>query len=350
MGLRGAMSKFAAIRADFYEDLAEGLDDRAPLVPELEKYMFRAHRRRSSLAGLYALWLKKMDVLTFSNALKGTIPAMDSLVLLAAEASGNLPHGLRFLAGSVRAVAKIRSTIISAIAVPVLVMSMIVGMLFGFGKFMVPLLSAIVPENHWPTVGKLMLWMSSIVMDYGLVLFVLLAAIVSAGVWALPNWCGFSRTRVDGYLPFSLYRDYNSAVMLVSLSGLMQEGSSLVGSLKSMRSSSPPWLAWHLGQVLFKLDTDSATPAKAFDTGVLPLDVFERVVDYGERSSFQHALTRIGNQSLAKLDISVQKKAKVLNYLLLFVAGTLMALVIGSVMLTAQQARTELSTRVVPSK
>lgn len=342
-GLARAKSAFAKIRAEFYEDLAESLDDRAVLVDYLRKHMLRAQARGSGLAGLYALWLKRMDTLSFSAALKGTVPTMDSMVLLAAESSGNLPQGLRFLTYSVRSVAKIKGTITGAIAMPLVVGGMITGMLFGFGKFMVPILSAIVPVERWPSMGKIMYFLSRMVTDYGLVVFGVVGSIIGGIVWSLPNWSGPIRKRFEGIMPFSLYRDYNSAVMLVSLSGLMQSGTSLVGSIKAIRASSPPWLGWHMSQVLHRLDTESAMPAKAFDTGLMPQDLYERVLDYGERSSFQGALKKIGNQALESLDKKVQKKAKIMNYILLLISGTLMALVIGSVMLTAQQARVELS-------
>lgn len=341
--LKRGKSAFGRIRAEFYEDLAESLDDKAVLVTELTKHLTRAHKKRSKLAGLYALWLRRMDTMSFTAALKGTVPGMDSLVLQASEQTGNLPQGLRFLTFSVRAVAKIKGAIMGAITMPVIVGNMIVGMLYGFGAFMVPILSAIVPPERWPGMGKLMYALSSVVLNYGLLIYAMLGITIGALIWALPNWSGPVRRKFDNVIPFSVYRDYNSAVMLVSLSGLMQSGASLVGSLKSMRASSPPWMAWHLGQVLQKLDRESASPARAFNTGILPEDIYERVVDYGERSGFQTALKKIGAQALEKLDKSVQAKAKLMNSLLLFVSGTLMALIIGSVMLTAQEAKKEMN-------
>jgi type II secretory pathway component PulF len=347
--LGSARRAFASVRAEFYEDLAESLDDRAVLVDYLEKHMLRAKANRSNLSGLYALWLRRMDTLSFSGALRGTVPTMDSMVLLAAEASGNLPQGLRFLTFSVRSVAKIRSTIIMAITMPVVVLAMITGMMYGFGAFMVPILSSIVQVEHWPWMGRVMYGASMFVLHYGLYMFAGIGALVAAVMWALPNWSGPTRAKYEGVFPFSLYRDYNSAVMLVSLSGLMQSGTSLVGSLKAIRTSSPPWLSWHMSQALRRLDKLSATPGKAFDTGLMPKELYERVLDYGERSSFQSALKKIGNQSLENLDKAVQKKAKVVNQVLLALSGTIMAMVIGSVMLTAQQARVELSSRAASS-
>ena len=340
--LNRGKSAFSSIRAEFYEDLAESLDDKAVLVTELSKHLARAQKKRSPLAGLFALWLRRMDTMSFTMALKGTVPPMDSLVLQASEQSGNLPQGLRFLTFSVRAVAKIKGAIMGAITMPLIVSNMIVGMLYGFGKFMVPILTAIVPPNKWPGMGKIMYAMSSAVMNYGLLIFAIAGITIGAFIWALPNWSGPTRRKFDNVMPFSIYRDYNSAVMLVSLSGLMQSGASLVGSLKSMKASSPPWMAWHLTQVLHKLDKEAASPAKAFNTGLMPEEIYERVVDYGERSGFQVALKKIGSQALDKLDKSVQAKAKLMNSLLLFVSGTLMALIIGSVMLTAQQAKQEM--------
>lgn len=343
--LRRGVNAFSSRRADFYEDLAEALEDRAVLVLELEKHLARARKKKSPLAGLFALWLRRMDTSTLSASMKGTVPAMDSLVLQASETSGNLVNGLRFLSFSVRAVAKIKAVIMGAITMPLIVGCMIVGMLYGFGAFMVPILEAIVPVDKWPAMGKLMFTLSSAVMNYGVLIGATVAGLILWLRWALPNWSGPVRKKFDNVMPFSVYRDYNGAVMLVSLSGLMQSGASLVGSLKSMKASSPPWLAWHIGQVLLKLDKEAKSPAKAFDTGVLPEELLERVIDYGERSGFQSALKKIGAQALEKLDKSIQAKAKLVNSLLLFVSGTLMALIIGSVMLTAQEAKQQMNTK-----
>ena len=346
--LRSASKKFAKTRAEFYEDLAESLDDQAVLVTELQKHLTRAQKKKSNLAGLYALWLRRMDTGTFTNALKGTVPAMDSLVLTASESSGNLPQGLRFLTFSVRAVAKIRGAIMGALTMPLVVGGMIVGMLYGFGVGMIPILTAIVPIEHWPGLGRLMYAMSMAVMHYGIFIAMAVALLIFSFSWAMPNWSGPTRKKFDRFVPFSVYRDYNSAVMLVSLSGLMQSGASLVGSLKSMRSSSPPWLAWHIGQVLLKLDKEAASPAKAFNTGVFPEDIYERVVDYGERSGFQFALKKIGGQSLEALDKKVAGLAKIMNNLLLMTAGMMMAGIIGSVMLTTQRAKEEMNAKPPP--
>ena len=341
--LRRAKSAFAKTRAEFYEDLAESLEDKAVLFLELEKKMWRHAAKRSPQANLLSLWLRRMDTMTFSNALKGTVPPMDSLVLLSAEASGNLVQGLRFLTFSVRAINKIKSAILSALVMPIVVLNMIVGMLFGFAKYMIPILTAIVQPERWPIIGKVMHSMSMFVYDYVGLIYGGFAGLMFVVGWLLPNWYGPSRKKFEKMLPFSIYRDYNSAILLISMSGLMESGASLVGSLRSLRKSSTPWLSWHIGQILYRLDRQSATPAKAFDTGVLPEQLYERVVDYGERSGFQTALAKIGRQALDKLDQVVSGRAKVVNQLMLAMTGLLMALIIGSVMLTAQQARQELS-------
>ena len=337
---------FRRHRADFYEDLAEALDDKAVLVTELKKHVVRAHRRRSPAATLYSLWLRRMDKSDFSTSLKGTVPPMDSLVLLAAENSGNLPYGLRFLSTTVRAVGKIKGSILSAVAMPIIVTSMTYGMLVGFYEFMAPVLEQIMPLKRWPGMGRFIYHISAFATNYSLPILAAIGGLVALFIWSLANWKGPLRRLVDNYLPYSIYRDYNSAVMLVSLSGLMQSGSSLVGSLKSIRTASTAWLNWHITHILGKLDKESSQPARAFDTGVLPPELYERVVDYGERSTFQEALDKLGKQTLERVEKGVAIKSKTLNYILLFIAGALMGLIIASVMLTAQSARTQLTSHV----
>ncbi|MBC8737282.1 hypothetical protein F6X40_10725 [Paraburkholderia sp. UCT31] len=334
--------KFAKQRANFYEDLAESLKDKAVLVVFLQKHIKREHKKGSPLAALYSLWLKRMDTMSFSGAVKGTVPPMDSLILVAAETSGDLPKGLAFLAENVRAIEKIKATLIGAIVTPVIVSSMIIGMLVGFQQFMAPILKVVVPVDHWPKLGKLLNTVSTAVVNLGAPGAVALALAIVAFAWSLPNWSGAARVKVDKYIPYSLYRDYFGAVTLVSLGGLMQSGSSLVGSLTAIRSFGSRWMAWHINRILLLLDEESAAPAKAFDTGILPEDLYERVVDYGERSSFQDALGKIGNQAIEKVSVSVTKKAKIMNTVLMALSGMTLAMMIGAVMLTAQQARQEI--------
>jgi type II secretory pathway component PulF len=286
-----------------------------------------------------------MDTKSFAQSLKGTVPDMDNMILVAADTSGKLPDGLRFLAESVRSVEAIKGALISAVAIPVLISSMMVGMVYGFGKWMVPILTSIIPVEHWPTLGQWMYHISSVLVKYGPALLGGLAALSTVFIWSLSNWTGNLRVKFDNYLPYALYRDYNGALMLVSMGGLMQANSSLAGALRLLKTSATPWMTWHLTKILRMLDKEASEPVKAFDTGVLPQELYERVADYGERSGFQNAMSKIGSQSLERVMALVQKRAKVLNNILLVFTGITLALMISSVMLTAQSARTEVMSK-----
>ena len=92
-----AKASFGSRRLEFYEDLAEALEDDAALVEQLDVWAARAEKEGDVVAPLYRLWLRRMDDRSFAQALIGTVPESDVLILDAAEEAGNLAGGLRFL-------------------------------------------------------------------------------------------------------------------------------------------------------------------------------------------------------------------------------------------------------------
>ncbi|HEX7648402.1 MAG TPA: type II secretion system F family protein [Noviherbaspirillum sp.] len=342
-----AKTSFGSRRLEFYEDLAEALEDGAALVEQLEVWSARAEKEGDVVAPLYRLWLRRMDDRSFAQALIGTVPDTDVLILEAAEEAGNLPEGLRFLRNIVEAASDMKSSMIGAVSGFAALSLLIVGMLFGLSNYGIPVMEEIVPANAWPAIGVILRDVAHIVTGYGV--WLLIAAIAGGAlfIWSLAHWRGRARVKADEYVPvYSIYREFNGALFRVMLSALMKNKVSLTEALDKLAKRANPWLRWHIRTTLRRLDYESDQPAKAFATGIFNKRETWRFIDYGARSSFPVAIGKLGLQSIDKVTKSVKRSAAVLNKILLLVGGGVLGFIVIGMLLTGYEAQTALQQQV----
>lgn len=344
---RFAMLTFSARRAEFYEDLAEALEDKGDLTPLLNKYRLRAgQRKQRGMSQLYGRWLRAMNSITFARALRGTVPTMDSMILESAEVTGNLPNGLRFLSNAVTIANRMRAIIWKAIGMPIFLTILLAGVITAFALGMVPVLSQIYEPPKWPFFGQVVYFMSRVVVVGGPFLTAGVVAVIVVFMRSLPRWTGRWRARFDKHAPYAIYRDYNAAIFLVTIASLMQAGVSLTEALQKTRESATPWLRWHIATMLKRLDQEPDNPARALDTGLFPQYLADRIVDFGERSNFRDALSKVGLQGVNKVIVVVERSSSVVNKVLYVVLGVVIGILVVGTIQTAMFADQALKAKV----
>lgn len=231
-------------RADFYYDLGMTLDDKVPLFTTIRKYESRARERKQTTAPLYLHMLKKLQSGSLSAALHGIAGETELVLLDAVQASGDaaLADGLKFLSSTVEKIDHLKTVARKAVVYPIMMILVFFGMLYGFATTVVPTLSQILPPEKWPLLGKMLYAVATTVQKYGVYILAGFALLILAFLYSLPRWSGKLRRILDNYPPWLLYRDFTGAMLLVSLSTLMQSGISLRSSLERALRFSSPWL------------------------------------------------------------------------------------------------------------
>ncbi len=332
MNVKLALGKwsFAGKRETFYADLAEALDDNGVLVTILEDNQRRLDRRDDVEASLFALWLRRLDECSFPEALRGTVPAMDVMILAASEAAGNLIQGLGFLAQAIAAVAKMKRAITRKLAMPVLLGIMEVAFILMFALLIEPQSAEILPVEQMPVVSQILHLVAAFIRDDGVVAGIGLVGFAALVAWSLPRWTGKLRLKADRYIPiYSIYRDYTGAVFLVAMASLMKSGVGLAESMYELRRNAPNWLKWHIDEILHRLDSNADEPAKAFSTGVFSQALTDRVEDFGKRSYFEVAIGKVGLQSVDKIVDQVTISAEVMNVVMMISIALTLVFILG---------------------
>ncbi len=315
-------------RADFYYDLASTLKDRVPLFTTLRKLESRAQQRTPMTAPMYLQMLKGLESGSLSLALKGIASTTELTMIDATQAAGDatMADGLLFLSETVHKTDAMLAVMRKAVTYPVILLLMFASLLTGFSLNAVPILTQLSPASNWPPMGQALYTVSQFITHHGIWLALGILVFFVALFYSFPRWTGRVRKQLDKYLPFNLYRDYASSMLMISLASLMRSGISLRSSLERTYKNSSPWGKWHIRQILINLSKPSnGTFGQAFNSGLFDQELEDRIQDASERSNPSEAFIHIGVGSIDRMILPIEKRAKQLNSVLIVVCGVLMA-------------------------
>jgi type II secretory pathway component PulF len=335
-------------RGNLYYELSASLRERVPLVNTLRKYEMRARMRGSSLSLAYLEMLRGLQSGSVSAALTHIASPLERTLMDASQSAGDqvMADGFLYMAQTVEKVEKMRAALQKALAYPAFLLVLFSVMLAGFSWLAVPVLVELLPPSKWPPLGRVLYWISSFVTGYGLYVVCVLAVIVSLFVFSLDRWVGDLRVRVDNYFPYNLYRDFSGSLMLVSLAAMMRSGISLRTSLDRAQGFAAPWMKWHIRKIMRNLARPS-TPdfGHAFRTGMLNVDMADKVQDASERRDPVEAFIRTGSGAIDQMMGVIEKRAALLNIVMMLMCGLLLGLMFAGFMSTAMSMQAGLNAK-----
>lgn len=296
---------FDKMRIEFYEDLGEAMVDQNQqansswsIVGQIDTWRQRLAKRGDNRATVYAVILSKMrnHGATLPEALTGIASGMDVMALTAAEQEGDLGRGLVALAADVTEMKEMRSAVRAELIEPIVLAVILIAMLVGFSLGFMPILIEITPPEKLPTTTKILYYVAEGVTRFGLFFGAVGIAAVAWFIWSLDNFTGKFRDRIETWIGYSLYRDYNAALFLQALANLMHSNMTLHNSLTLLRGKASPWLRSHIIRITSRLDSGSL-PQDAFTTGLLNINIEDRLRDYAQRSDFPNAIQKLGKNT-----------------------------------------------------
>jgi len=341
-----ARSQLKKNRADFYYDLASSLEDKIPVFTIIRKFKLRAKERGDASALIYNDMLKELSTGTLTDALKNIAPSNELLMIDALQSTGDatMAEGLKFLSGTVEKTDAMLAASKKAIMYPLIMIIVFSVMLAGYSFKIVPILADLLDPSRWPTMGRLLYTISQLVVNYGLVIAASFIITLIVFLTSLGRWSGGIRDFFDKGMPYSLYRDYSGAMLIVSLSCLLRTGVSLRSSLiKSMEFSSP-WMRYHLMKIIKNLSqSNDSSFGVAFKTGVLNEYLEDRVQDASERRNPVQSFVKIGTSSIDRVIRTIEKSAAKLSTAILLFCGVLLLIMMAGFFSTTMELRQGIS-------
>jgi hypothetical protein len=305
--------------------------------------------KQSSFELAYKTMLRRFDTGEEDGSLlyllRDVVPDSDLTTLLAVEEGDPLKKhvGLRELAEAVKRRQAIVKLLIVSMATPFIIVPFI-GYLAYILSDVVLTVEKSSPEFLRPEIFKgfnsLVRSVAIFTRDFGFWILGFFAAMGVAASVVIPNWIGRMRLKADGFVGFSLYRDFQSAAFFSNLALLLEAGKRLIPALEIAGSGGSRWARWQIRRILAYLEDFPTSYADAFSLGVCSPYVEGRITtlvqimqekerrgDY--KMEFADVVIRLGKVEVERALERIRVSAMALNGVLvtvLFVYASILGL------------------------
>lgn len=266
---------------------------------------------------------------TLGEALRDWVPPVEAALIDAGEQAGKLAEGLDEVTNLIAAKTKITGTIIGAMVYPVILTLMLGGFLWMISAHLIPVLEDILPRDKWPSMGRLLGWISDHSVAIIALLFGSIFLVATTFIATATRWAGQQREVFDRFVaPWSVYLEVQAAMILTSLSMLIAAGVPVSSSLAQMHAIGSPWQRYYLeriqGRMRRGMSEADAIAGSAGDGSLFDAWTVWEIRMYGSRTSFARSLKSLASRSMDRLGKRIQVQFSVLrNVLMLLVAGML---------------------------
>ena len=232
-------------RQKLWEMLAAHQRYNLALKRSLELYRERLIQRNSPLElvmdEVIAAYQDGQDL---DEAFSSFIPPEEAM-LLRAGSQTDLSRALELCVDMIKARRSIMSSLVSALAYPLLLLVMFCGMLWVLAFMVFPELRLLGEPSQWGMAARILFGSAEFIASpWGALLAALLLLGVVTSMLSLPLWTGSFRLKAEKYAPWSIYRLLNGATWMMSVATLMRAGMKFIFILDDMLEleQMSPWL------------------------------------------------------------------------------------------------------------
>ena len=324
--MRRILIKLAALlwmfrRPLFYRDMADAFKRKVSIRDFLQREVDNARLLKDETTLLIMKALVNRYASGNGSSLRelmhGIAPASDMMLLSAVDdATDGKAEALERAADAVDFQIRSFRTLMVSLATPAIALPL-VGALCIITSEIIASIARDAPSSVWVGFNGLVRLIAEFInAHWGKVFLAILASVVLI-IWQLPRWTGSYRVKADNLPGFSLYRDYNAAVVLSAMSMMIGSGKTMKQALEDLRLNATPWLRWHLQRVINSLDDNPTDYMTAFSRGLMPLSVRARLNSLLDSSkSFDVALVALGTSEVKRLEGAVKVSAETVNWTL----------------------------------
>lgn len=332
-----AIRSFNSTRVEFYDDLLSAIKANISFDTFLKQAQDYATRLKLPIAKAYRVIYKNyMATQSLSGSLAHLVPVTDQMILAAAERSGDLEGGIKFLIKSIGFIKEMKSAIITAITLPILMFLALGGLVAGISVFGIPVMAELLPPDKWTGSGATLLAMADFVTNYGIYVCIVIAGLVYLFIWSLSNWTGSLRQKLDMKFPYNFYSNYQGAMLLISMTALNRGGVSITSSLEQLHKHANKWLKWHINKIQYNIENNPGNFSKNFNTGMYSSKVIFRMALANLSGAIETKLETIANSAIKETLKNIQKVSSFVNKVMLVLFAITLLWVFGTFMTTAQ--------------
>lgn len=237
-------------------------------------------------------------------------------MLIKSNEAGNIADSLKLAIDLLHKTTGIKKTVKSKLLYPFILVIVLLGMMYGFAYKFIPILVELSDVNKWTSTQYALYSLSMFLKNNSITLPLSIFSFFIFISYTLPNWKGKIRHKFDSILPFSMFREFNAALFLISLSTMMKNGSSFIISLDNMRKNSNPYMKEQIESMLSvakKADKDNSA---ALNTHLLG-EIGDDLEDLSRYGDFEQVLFEEGTEATEVIIEKIVKKTDTVKWIII---------------------------------
>ena len=279
--------------------------------------------------------------MTFAEATSGWVPNEETLLLTSGNVS-SLLISLENITRIVDGISRIKRALLSAVAYPLFLFALTIGIIVMVGVYLVPpLIEAAGSDVIWRGTAASLVFISGIAGKYWHVFAGVFIALVGI-IWAsLPIWTGRLRTLFDKLPPWNTYKLQLSVSWLMSLSAMVSAGVSVPDAMRMLSDKSNRYLSNILDEALHYIaNGENLGNALALTGKDFPSDeIIGDLMIYSDMNDFDKNISKIANDYMEESVRKMESISNVLNS----IGIILVSLIIGWVVLGTFQMQEQIT-------
>jgi type II secretory pathway component PulF len=253
----------------------------------------------------------------FSGATRGWVSDNEQM-LIESGSSGELIESLTMAQNLLESLQLMKKTVITAMVYPIILLIVLFAMIFGFSFNIIPILIDLLPLDLWEDGQKKLYYFCMFFKDNSTYILAGLAILTVLIIKTISFWTGKIRGYFDVVFPWSIYKEFNAGIFLISFSTLIESGNTPLQALQKLKVQSPEYVKHEIDKILVLIN-QAINPATAINTGFLG-EVGDDIEDIAEHGDFEKILKSYGEEAVEKILESIKSKAgNVKNMLMLAV-------------------------------
>ncbi|MCZ8256106.1 MAG: type II secretion system F family protein [Polaromonas sp.] len=307
-------------RAKFYENVASLVRDGQPFDVVLKLMQARMVSNGRPFGYVIGRWVNVMkEGRPFSDAIKGTAPNTEAIILAAGEESGDFAGALEQAAMVAMSGHQLVKTMRTALTMPMIQLVILAVVMIGFSSKVAPTLERSAPLWAMQPSHRSFFEFAGQVREWWFIAVPIILAVLFAMLASMPIYAGKFRKYLDKLPPWSIYRVYSSSTFMISLAALIRAGKPIEASIRFIRANSSPWLRSHLTEMISRLNLGQ-DQGDSLDVGLFSDDLADSVAIYAKSSSFDQSMKSIAAAALKTAIEDIEGKsafAKTMSTILL---------------------------------
>lgn len=270
---------------------------------------------------------------SFSEATRGWIPTEETLLLTSSNMS-SLIVALENVGRIVVANKRIGRAVFGAIAYPLLLLVLVVGIIIMVGIYLVPPLAEVAGEGMvWTGGAASLIWLSEWAGKYWKFIAFIFCVVVVFAWLSLPNWSGRLRAMFDKLPPWNIYKIRVSVGWMMSLAAMVSAGVSIPDAMRVIADNANKYLRDILDKTLRHIANGDNLGNALQNTG-MDFPSQELIGDlsvYSDMNDFDENLNHIANEYLEESVRKIESLSDALNTVgILLISGVIAWVVLGT--------------------